>query len=323
MINGRKEHSMGDVKRILAMAVGPQKNVLFRSRNGLSEVRPYIEGLIAGLAKHNREIGRDFEIDYRERDVETLTGKQGVGDAFKPGDGSKNDVIFSMSTTVARAAQGIAKDTPIVAIVSDLKAEGLSRASNIAAFSGRRSQSAADCLERFLGTVPTLKRVRVLHRPGYGPSERALKLVRAVAKKRGIAVAPVAVKSRAELEAKLGAMPKRDVVKPADIGVLVSPVDLFFSSAEAIIKLTQDAKKIPTFFFVPDWVKTKGPSALGAYGVSQRKCGEHMAELVEKILWQGAKPKSLKYTEAGDDAFEWVVNADVAKALNIKIARVI
>ena len=77
------------------------------------------------------------------------------------------------------------------------------------------------------------------------------------------------------------------------------------------------------FYPVPDLVNSKLPSALGAYGVSQRKCGELVAEQIEQIVWQHVSPKSLKVKEAHDDHFEWVVSGDTAKALNIKVARVI
>jgi ABC-type uncharacterized transport system substrate-binding protein len=74
---------------------------------------------------------------------------------------------------------------------------------------------------------------------------------------------------------------------------------------------------------VPDLVKDKLPSATGAFGVSQRKCGELVAEHVDQIVWQNVNPKSLKLKEAGDDAFEWVVSKDAARALNLKLPRII
>ena len=48
-----------------------------------------------------------------------------------------------------------------------------------------------------------------------------------------------------------------------------------------------------------------------------------MAEYVNEILWPSGKPGALKVKEVGDDAFEWVVSSEAAKALNIKIPKVI
>jgi ABC-type uncharacterized transport system substrate-binding protein len=313
---------MEATKRILAVAVGPQRDTLIQSVGGLSGVRPYIEGLIDGLSRLNRNIGTDYEISYREHPQ--LDGKSTVAqEAFKSADGKTNDIIFGMSTTVARAAHGATQSTPIVCIVSDLRAEGLSRAKNVTGISGRRSQTAGDCFLRFLATVPTLKQVAVLHKARYGPSERSLKLIKAAASKRGITIKTLAVKSREEIEQKLSALPTRRLSDPATLGVLVLPVDICLSASPSIIEIAQGKKNIPTFYPVPDWVRPRLPSALGAYGVSQRRCGELMAEYTEKILWSNSSPKDLKVKEAPDSMLEWVVSAEAARALNIALPKII
>ena len=74
---------MGPMKRILAVAVGPQKDVLIRAKRDLGGVRPYIEGLIDGLTSLKHELGSDFEIDYRERELQELETKEGAASAFK------------------------------------------------------------------------------------------------------------------------------------------------------------------------------------------------------------------------------------------------
>jgi ABC-type uncharacterized transport system substrate-binding protein len=309
------------MKTILAMAVGPTKDLPIRSKADLNGARPYIKGLIDGLAKLNRHIGTDYVIDYRERD--NLETKAGAVDGFKPHPGEEEPgLIFGMSTTVVRAARGATQGTPILGIVSDQKAESFSRSGHITGVSGRRSQTAGACFERFLATVPTLKSARVLHKPGYGPSERSLKLVRAIGKKRGVSVTPVTVKTRQDLENKLPRLPKRDLNKPAELGVFVLPIDVCLSAAPYIIDLVT-AKNLPLFYPVPDWVKPHRPSALGAFGVSQLKCGMLVAEHADQILWQGISPKNLKVKEAPDDAFEWVVSKEVAEALRIKLPHLI
>lgn len=313
---------MAEMKRILAVAVGPQRDLHIRAKGDLSGVRPYVDGLIEGLARRGHQVGADYEIDYRERPQPDFQ-KGLAANTFKANDGAQHQTIFAMSTTVVRGAQGVTKTIPIVGVVSDPKAEGFHRAKNITGISARRSQTAGKCFERFLATVHTLKQVRVLHKPGYGPSERALKLVKAAAKKRGVTVKPVPVKSREDIEKKLAAMPKRDLKKPADAGILVLPVDVCLGAARLIIDVAQGQKNLPTFFPVTDWVTSMRSSALGGYGVPQRKCGELMAGYVDKILWGYTNPGALPVEAAGDDAFEWAVSREAAKALNIELPRVI
>ncbi len=313
---------MDGIKRILAVAVGAPRDHLIAAAGIPGNVRPYVEGLITGLANSGHRLGSDYAIDYKERPQADLTNGK-TSEIFAPKGAPAYDVIFAMSTNVARAAKDTAGSTPIVSVVSNLKAEGLSRARNITGISARRSQTAGECFEHFLATVPTLKRVRVLHKPGYGPSDRSLKLVKAAAKKRGVTVEVVAIKTRDDIQTKLAKMAKRDPKKPADIGVLVLPVDVCLGAAQLIIDLAQGQKHLPAFFPVTDFVKPNAQGALGGYGVPQRTCGVLMADYVEQILWRSAQPSALKVKDAGDGDFAWVVSREAAKALNIKLPHVI
>ena len=309
---------MDNIKRIVAVAVGPQRDQQIGATGAPSNVRPYIDGLIAGLAKHGHRLGTDYEIDYRERPQLDLANGKSSG-AFA----GKADLIFAMSTTVVRAAKDAGGSIPIVGVVSDFKAEGFSRAKNITGISARRSQTAGECFERFLATVPTLKQVRVLHKPKYKPSERSLMLVKKAAKKRGVAVKTINIKSRVDIQNALSAMQRRDLKKPADAGVLVLPVDVCLGAAQLIVDLAQGEKNLPTFFPITDIVKPNANGALGGYGVAQRTCGVLMADYVNRILWGSAQPASLKVADASAGDFEWVVSRAAAKALNIQIPQVI
>jgi ABC-type uncharacterized transport system substrate-binding protein len=298
------------------MAVGPDRDMPISGSIAPGSVRPYVEGLVAGLSKYGHSLGMDYEIDYRERSNLELKGKQ-LGESF----GGGGDLIFGMSTTVVRAAKAAAPSTPIVGVVSDRKNEGFGSAKKITGISALRSQTAGQCFERFLATVPTLKQVHVLHKPGYKPSERSLKLVKAIAKKRGVAVKPVTVKTRYDIEKKVAALPKQSPKKPA--GVFALPVDICISAARQIIDVAQTQKGLPVFFPIPDVVTSKPSSALGGHGVSQHQCGVLMAEYVHKILWQGADPASLTVKEVDDGMFDWVISSAVANSLNIKLPKVI
>ena len=313
---------MAERKRILAMAVGPERSATLRKKSVAGNVRPYIAGLISGLASHGKRIGQDYEIDYRERPK--LDGKKSDAiEAFKPSLTAPHDLIFGMSTTVVRAARLATKNIPIVGVVSDNKAEGFGAARNITGISARRSQSADQCLESFLATVPSLTRIFVLHKRGYGPSERALKLVKTVAKKHDVGVRVVAVRTRADVARKLPKLPKQKSKTPPTDGLFVLPIDMCLGWTGRIVELSQGRKGIPAFFPITDCVSGKASSALGGRGVPQTHCGALMADYVHRILWRGAKPASLKIAQAGDDAFEWVVSSKAAKALNVKIPHVV
>jgi ABC-type uncharacterized transport system substrate-binding protein len=307
------------VKKVLALAVGPERNHRITAREHAANVRHYIHGLIEGLEQKGRHIGTDYEIDYKERlHTDLANGK--ASKAMMADEESPCDVVFAMSTNVVRAAKDASKSTPIVGVVSEPKAEGFSRAKNITGISARRSQTAGDCFEYFLATVPSLKKVRVLHKPKYGPSERSLKLVKKAAKKRGVSVEVLSINTREDIEKKLKAMPKRDLKKPAEVGVQVLPVDVCLGAASLIIEIAQGQKNVPVFFPVTDFVRN---GALGGYGVPQHTCGVLMADYVDRILWQSEQPHTLKIADAANDHFEWAVSRPAAQALNVKLPHIV
>ncbi len=308
-----------DTKTIVAVAVGPQKDKLIKSKNDLRDVRPYIMGLVDGLAKRSRELGKDYVIEYRERDHKGLKKGKAAKLAFAAGAGGEQHLVFAMSTTALQGAKDAGNLTPIVfPSISNLKGDKIARG-NSTGVSARRSQTAGACFERFVEAVSSLKEVRALYKPGYPPAERALKLVTAAAKKRGVKITPASVRTREELEKKLEALPKRRKEDPATLGVLVLPVDICLGAARKIIDVAQREKLIPTFFPITDCVSEDANSALGGYGVAQRKCGELAADHVYKILWEDAEARKLPITEVGDDLLKCVVSRSAASALGIKI----
>ena len=308
---------MNGAKRILAVAIGPQQDNQIGANGAPGSVRPYVHGLIEGLGERGRQLGIDYEIAYRERSQTELAAK-GSG-LFAAKHQTPYDVIFAMSTNVVRAAKDSGDPTPIVGVVSAPADEHFNRVRNFTGISARRSQTAGQCFEYFLATVPTLKRVRVLHKPGYGPSDRSLKLVRAAAKKRGVAIDVVAINNRGDIEKKLKAMPKRDLKKPAEVGVQLLPVDLLLGASQLIIDLAQGQRNLPTFSPITDFVRSDPDGALGGYGVPQHTCGVLMADYVDQIVWHSAAPRSLKFTDAEIDDFKWVISREAAQALNIRL----
>lgn len=316
------------MKRILAMAVGKPMDVLIPPVVDLEKagVRPYIGGLIDGLAHRGRVLGTDYDIEYRHRWYDDLESRK----AFEVK--TKNfDLIYAMSTTVVRMAAPAAKAfKPVVPIVfpnvSDYGAEYLVNEGIATGFSARRSQTADECFERLLATIPTLKEVIVLHKKEYDPSDLALDLVQTAQEKmhKNLKLTILEIDQHEEIKEKFSNLPQRDLETPADRAILVLPVDLFFGAAPEIIDLAHKIN-IPTFFPVTDWVKASLPSALGGYGVPQRKCGERTAEHVDQILWYEKAVGNLPpVMDATEDDFEWVVSSAAAgiKALNIPLSNI-
>ncbi len=289
--------------------------------NAPNPVRPYIPGLMQGLAKLGHKIGAggDYIIYYRERAEGNLQA------AFTPPAGVTYQAFFCMSTTVVRVAEPLAVAAqpmiPVIGIVSDPADEGFTASGNICGISARRHQTAGDCLDHFVDTVPTITTVYAMHKHGYGPSESALARIkaRAAPARRNITVTElfpdptkpnVGITDAASVANALANLPQRNPASQPTAGLLVLPIDVCFANAQTIINTAQGAPYyVPVFFPTPDWVKPAMPSALAGYGVSQRMCGELLAERVDYALQHaGQLPAPLplpRFIDAPDASFEW------------------
>lgn len=305
---------------ILAVAIGdgaPDRTII--DWTNLGGVRPYIPGLMLGLAKLGHIIGTEYTIYYRERANEAALNAATFSPP-PPAGVARFDTIFCMSTTVVRAAQAYTRQIPIVGIVSDPADEGFAATGNICGISARRHQTAGDGFDRFVDTVTTLTTVYYMHKLHYGPSESALARIKARAHRRSpapIAILPLPlITDAASIAVSLAALPNRNLANPPTVGLLVLPVDVCFANAQTIINTAQGAPYyVPTFFPTPDWVKPAPSSALGGYGVSQRTCGELLAERVDYALWQhpGQIPLPLpRFLDAPDHSLEWWVSSAAA-----------
>jgi len=131
----------------------------------------------------------------------------------------------------------------------------------------------------------------------------------------------VDVTSLANLNQALAQLPARTVTQPCVNGLLVLPLDMFLSRASDIIQVVQDGKHLPTFFPVPDFVRGNESSALGAYGVSQRRCGVLMAEQVHFIFTHfGQLPQGQdRWLLAPEYDFEFSTSAPAAAKHHITL----
>jgi hypothetical protein len=326
------------MNRVIAVAVAKdERQITIDHRRDLKElrrlkVRPYLRGLVQGLAACGKKLGPDYTIEFRQR----RPGQMADAAAFS--NPLAGDVVFCMSTTVVKAAADVFSPTaappviPIVGVVSAPDAEkntagtAFSAIANICGVNAKRTQNADKGFLNFLRAIPTLTEVKVLARKDteYPPSDRALKDVTTAAGKKGIKCTPLQFSDVAGMETLLEGLNPRDPKVAPTIGVLVLPIDVCLGHAQEIIDLVQGEKKLPTFFPVPDWVRPNGSGAFGAFGVPQRVCGELMAERVNAIWRNGnAVPGGQfeKWVEVAPDAFQFVVSAAIASddELNIDI----
>jgi ABC-type uncharacterized transport system substrate-binding protein len=301
-------------KTIMALAVGnPEDSKLIETADNLHSVRPYIRGLIDGLAGLGPQLGIDFVIDYKQNWLDYIMDGQPFTNIP-----SRPALIYAMSTKVMRAAGKHTKDISIVfPNSSEHGDEPYVKAGRATGFSARRTQTAGDCFDRFFRTVPTLKQVIIPYIDEHDICENALELVKDAAIKRKVEPRQLLVKSHSDLLKELSNLPLRERGEPATIGVHVLPVDLFFGAMREIIKGAQEKKNLPAFFPTTDWVPQAYGGAFGGYGVSQHKCGERTAGHVHQILSAPAA-ELLKVIEATDSDFEWAISDAAAAALDIK-----
>jgi putative ABC transport system substrate-binding protein len=177
-----------------------------------------------------------------------------------------------------------------------------------------RRQSVHEGLELFKMTVPSLKTIYALHKPAYGPATRALTAARKAAKQAKVAFKPVTVRSHKDIEKALGKIAQSGPAGSPQVGVMIMPDDLVLSASKHIADTAQ-AKKLPTFYPVTDWVK-QGSNALAGYGVPQHAGGEQAAAYMRKVL-DGVPAQHIPIRRAG--GFEWAVNKSVAQALGLTL----
>jgi hypothetical protein len=314
--------------------------------NNLGAVRPYITGLVdemcnkLGYTLTDNAGAKTFSIDYWEKTEATLQTAAAQAGVFT------GNVIFAMSSTVVRAAQGYnqtlvqraAAPIPIVGIVSNPAQEGFYNDGNICGFSAQRHQTAAKALRNFVASFATpLTTVVALHKQGYNPSSEALRRITdeaATPPRINLVLLPVS--GPGNIRSALNSLP----VQPPNTGILVLPADMFFAYGDDIINWVQNTgigssrQVLPTFFFAPDWVRPSVAgriirSAFGAYGVAQgtysvggvaqSTCGAKMADKVDVVLSQGVPKNPVnRWTAATDPPdFIWVVNTTVANSMGL------
>jgi hypothetical protein len=295
------------IKKILAVAIGdPNNRFDFRSpadsNLNSNSVRPYIRGVVSKLTALGRQIGSYYMIEYREFEEGSIN--------FSTPDLS---LILCLSTTVAKAANDVKISTiPVVAICSDPDHEKFT--SNFFGVSAARWQKGKEYFNNFLDTVPSLqdmsKKIYVLHKKDYYPSEQALNKLKEN-NPYGSKIEVVEISSYGEIESKING-----IAGPG--GLLILPADWFFAKASKIFPVVQ-SKGLPDFWPVTDWVKPDGTGAVAGYGVSQLMSGEILAQQIDEY-WKTEKfPTGKKQWLDAPDQISWMGSVSAAGACKVSL----
>ncbi len=308
------------MQKILAVAVGPaqepgvQTNVIQGGQ--LGNLRSIIRGTVQGLQALGHNPGISFDVDYAEAEPHRLLAL--LRATLKA---SRPDVIFTVASSARKAAQAATKSIPIVfTVVSDPIEERAVKSTscpgtNATGVRTMLRHTAANCLELFKASVPSLTKVYALHQPGFPPAVNALPRLRQAARHLRITFTPQLVTRRPQIADRLKALSQAGPPGKPQVGILVVPDDLVVSEGYNVIQMAH-SEGIPTFFPVVEYVNATPQSALGAFGIPGLESGKAAAAHVHKILG-GADPRYLPVKRAG--GFEWALSSAVAEKLNITI----
>jgi putative ABC transport system substrate-binding protein len=252
--------------------------------------------------------GRRLVLDVR---MGTLSEVRGYAREFVR---KRVDMIVAVATLAVRVAQEETRGNPMPILmtgVSDPVAEGfvqsLARPGGfITGASHQLVQGSGKRVELFKEMIPGLRRLITIRVPGYGPSERSMTEIRAVAGELKVDVLDWSVTSRDELQAALA-----KARWEAGDGIMILPDSVIISNVDLILETSLE-QRVPAFGlqdFMADW------GAIGAYGPSAYQAGGRDALYVDKIS-KGAKPGDLP-VEPIDPTF--VINLKAAECLGVSL----
>jgi len=279
----------------------------------LSDVRPYIKGLIHRLGTLGYEIGNNnyYVVNYRECPAGQLAANLG----------GTPDCVLCMSRTVLDVAVTTVPNTiPVIGIVSN---PGDFHQNNVCGVFGERHQIARRYYDRLLETVQGLQRVHILHKDQYPPSVRSLQAIQTGAHPVPVQPAPVPNPySDVNIRDTITNIPQSP-----GTALLILPADSFFGAAKKIIGWAR-SRNFCDFWPVTDWVRTSNLvgnlSAVGGYGVPQSRCGELLAQQIARIWLTGNIPNPPfinVQTNQGvpDTDIVWVASLAAAHQLNLTL----
>jgi putative ABC transport system substrate-binding protein len=226
----------------------------------------------------------------------------------------KPDVIVAVSTPGTQAIQRATREIPVVFIaVSDPVSSGivpsLSRpGGNITGVSNFLPATTGKLLELLQTIAPNISRVGVLYNPSNEGKVIELGELQTAARRLGVAVAPLEVRSSGDFESAFttAAASRCDALVTLQEGVTLTNRMLIAAFAEK--------SRLPAIYQIREFVDAGG---LISYGLNYCEHYRRGAYFVDKIL-KGANPAELPVELP--TKFELVINLKTAKALGLTVA---
>lgn len=259
---------------------------------------------LEGLREQGFVEGENFTIEYRwaEGRLERLPSM--AAELAK----LNVDLIFAPPTVSAVAAHEATKTIPIVfALAANPVGNGLVESlarpgGNVTGLSTINVELGAKRLELLKEAFPRIKRVAVLHNPDDHSNQLQLKLATEAARALKIALLPIGLQRREEIEAAFATVRKEQ----ADaVFVMENPVN--FTARKELVSQVQQSR-LPAIYALREFVDDGG---LMAYAVNTADQFRRAAVYVAKIL-KGAKPAELPVEQP--TRVDLVINLKAARA---------
>jgi putative ABC transport system substrate-binding protein len=225
------------------------------------------------------------------------------------------DVIVTSVTPDTRAAKNATRTIPIVMVSpgdpvqTGLVASLARPGGNITGLSQMAPDLAGKRLELLKEIVPKLSRVAVIWNPDGGSSTLSWNELQGPAKKLGVQLRSLEVRSVDDLE---GALDDAARAGAGALAILTSPI--FATNLKRIAEFAIK-NRLPSIFHLAEYVDVGG---LVAYGTDRSDLFRRAAGYVDKIL-KGAKPTDLPIEQP--TKFELALNLKTAKALGLTLPR--
>jgi putative ABC transport system substrate-binding protein len=253
--------------------------------------------------------GRNIQIEYRYADGKTDRLDEFAAELVRLG----VDVIVASVNTDALAAKKATRSIPIIMAaagnpVASGLVENLARpGGNITGMSQMHPEVAGKRLELLKELDPKLTRVAVLWNPQGPVSTTSWDEIQLPARKMGLQLHSLEVRTLNELEKAFDAAIK---ARASSLNILPAPV--FAANLKRVADLAT-RNRMPSIYQLSEFVDAGG---LLSYGPDRAASFRRAASYVDKIL-KGAKPGDLPVEQPTQ--FELVANLKTARALGITI----
>jgi putative ABC transport system substrate-binding protein len=224
------------------------------------------------------------------------------------------DVLVLGSTSALNAATAIAPKTPVIFVASvDPVTLGAVRSyarpgANLTGVANEDVELSPKRLELLRSLVPGLKRVLFAYDGGNTASALELKAYREAGRTLNIELAERNLRTQADAQRTFARLRK------AEAQAILAPFAVTLNIPSFIIEAAARLQ-LPTMFHDRFYVERGG---LASYGVNLYESGRQAARLLDKVI-RGVQPGDIPIE--ANNRVEFVVNASVARAINLSISR--